>query len=113
MVNASSLTAGAASPRAPARRERGTVLGESLTADTVLVSHPDRDHYNALPYLLDGVSIGQIQVVGAAAEYSGPFVAWLDGLPCDKKRRRFTARRVSSLGCVALSDRSRAFGREL
>lgn len=70
-----------------ARDHLRRVIGSAMKLDLVLVSHPDRDHYNALPYLLEGIDFGRIQLVGPAGEYSGGFVTWLAGVPAAKKKR--------------------------
>lgn len=72
---------------ARARAHLLRALTEQPKVDTVIVSHPDRDHYNALPYLLDGVAVGNVHVVGPADEYSGSFVGWLAGIPNENKAR--------------------------
>jgi competence protein ComEC len=62
------------------------VLGENGQLDTVVVTHPDRDHYNALPYLLEGVTFGRMWLVGDVGGYnSAAFTQWLDAVPASKK----------------------------
>jgi len=86
LVDGGSGIAASASPEGARDHLRG-VLGNSMSIDMVVVSHPDRDHYNALPYLLEGVQVGHVQVVGAAGEYSGSFVTWLAAIPSSRKTR--------------------------
>jgi beta-lactamase superfamily II metal-dependent hydrolase len=49
--------------------------------DDVVITHPDSDHYNALPELLAGVSVGELWMVGEWSDYREPdFRAWLQAL---------------------------------
>lgn len=62
-------------------------LGASMSLDAVIVTHPDRDHYNALPFLLDGVSFDRLWLVGRLEAYNSPsFKTWLDAVPAAKKK---------------------------
>jgi beta-lactamase superfamily II metal-dependent hydrolase len=46
--------------------------------DTLVITHPDADHYNLLPEVLDGVEVGKVLVAGKDAEFTAAsFDAWL------------------------------------
>lgn len=46
--------------------------------DTLVVTHPDADHYNFLDDVLEGVEVGKILMTGSADEYSADsFEFWL------------------------------------
>jgi beta-lactamase superfamily II metal-dependent hydrolase len=62
-------------------------LGASMSLDAVIVTHPDRDHYNALPYLLEEVTFDRLWLVGRLEAYnSSSFKTWLDAVPASKKK---------------------------
>jgi len=61
--------------------------------DTLVITHPDADHYNLLPYAISDIEVGQVLIAGETSEYdatanvsgaaqrtSKGFSAWLDGL---------------------------------
>ena len=62
--------------------------------DTLVITHPEADNYNMLPFLLEGIQVGQVMYVGQIDEYAAgtyqsdglidedkPFSAWLSTLP--------------------------------
>lgn len=53
-------------------------LGQNPNIDTLVLTHPDKDHYSQLPHVLDGVSVGTVVMAGRANEYrSCNFDEWL------------------------------------
>ncbi|MCG3131960.1 MAG: hypothetical protein FLDDKLPJ_02770 [Phycisphaerae bacterium] len=59
--------------------------------DTLILTHPDADHYNLLDDVLDGVTVGKVLMTGTSDEYSsGDFSAWLDEHESIVKRLRPT-----------------------
>jgi len=49
--------------------------------DTLIVSHPDADHYNLIPEVLHDVSVGRAWFVGIADDYDGEVFRWLQREP--------------------------------
>jgi beta-lactamase superfamily II metal-dependent hydrolase len=45
--------------------------------DVLVVTHPDQDHYNLIPQILQDVGIAHIYRVGAPDDYSKSFQTWL------------------------------------
>lgn len=52
------------------------------TIDALVITHPDRDHYNLLPDVLEGVAVQKTLLVGQPSEHSsGNTDDWIDDLP--------------------------------
>jgi len=62
--------------------------------DTLVITHAEADNYNLLPFLLEGVAVGNVLYVGQAEDYTAgtfqsdgllhddiPFSAWLSSIP--------------------------------
>ena len=45
--------------------------------DTLVITHPDADHYNLVPEVLNGIPISRILMVGEELDYSLRFQKWL------------------------------------
>ncbi|RVT93483.1 MBL fold metallo-hydrolase [Sphingomonas crocodyli] len=55
--------------------------------DYLIVTHPDADHYNLLPEVLDEISIGQAWYVADRADYADKeLYDWLNATPAKAKR---------------------------
>ena len=52
--------------------------------NTLVITHPDRDHYNLLVEVLRGVSVDHIYRVGDLEDYRQAFQEWLDGFPANR-----------------------------
>lgn len=61
-------------------------LGEDQPViDTLVITHPDKDHYNLIPDLLEDIEIGHLYRVGAVKDYtSKDFKTWLNAFPKEK-----------------------------
>jgi beta-lactamase superfamily II metal-dependent hydrolase len=51
--------------------------------NTLVITHPDTDHYNFLDDLLSGVTVGNIFRVGVESDYSTWFWTWLGNFRAD------------------------------
>lgn len=50
--------------------------------DALVVTHPDKDHYNLIKHSLDGVDVEKVFIVGSTDEYAeAAFDTWLENLP--------------------------------
>jgi len=59
--------------------------------DTLIVTHPDADHYNLIGDVLDGISVGQSYYVGNKSDYkSQTAYNWITKEPSKSKRLRFS-----------------------
>ena len=53
-----------------ARQYLQKVLGsQSVNIDTLVVTHPDRDHYNLLPTVVAAGNVGQVFKIGSKKDY--------------------------------------------
>ena len=67
MVDCGSLGGG---DREAAKQRVQAILAEGNgKVDTLVITHPDADHYNWIPYVLDGVDVDAIYMVGKSSEY--------------------------------------------
>ncbi len=65
--------------------------------DTVVITHPDKDHYSLLPSVLEGVSVGKLMMVGKPKEYTRCDVEpWLKKLK--KRTTRLTEDYYDDIG---------------
>lgn len=88
LVDGGSTTSETADPAgyAAGKHHLDTVLGASRRVDFVFVTHPDRDHYNALSGLLKDVDVEVIQLVGSDDDYkSSTFDEWLSTNPEERR----------------------------
>ena len=70
LVDAGSTSLKGDKPR-HVRDEIRAVLGENNPhVQTVVVTHPDADHYNMLPYVLEGISVDKVFTVAAPTEHA-------------------------------------------
>lgn len=72
----------------PQEEEIRSYLLERLGAgqpsiDTLVITHPDKDHYNLLPDLLHGITVDHLYRVGALKDYLKSFQGWLKDIPSD------------------------------
>lgn len=51
-----------------------------LKIDTLIITHPDADHYNKLQDVLEGISIDQLYRVGDINDYYANFWTWMETL---------------------------------
>ena len=66
----------------------GLIDPDTPRVDSLIITHADQDHYNLIPFVLDGVDIGHIYHVGANHHYSNAnFRAWLNGFAADEKTK--------------------------
>lgn len=56
------------------------------TLTAVVVTHPDRDHYNFLPDILRGVTVQQLLRTGDDEEFDNEFVSWLQTIPASHRQ---------------------------
>lgn len=76
LVDAGSTTKGF--DPAPVRGYIMEHLGSAKRIDAIVVSHPDSDHYNLLPEVLDGVEVGHVYLTDKPSEYRESGVSvWL------------------------------------
>lgn len=59
---------------------------QNKAIDALVISHPDADHYNMIPYVLKDVSVGKVVIVGQKSEY-GSLAYWTNS---EKRTRRFS-----------------------
>ena len=61
-------------------------LGEDQPViDTLVITHPDKDHYSLIPDMLEDVEIGRLYRVGTVKDYtSKDFKTWLNAFPKEK-----------------------------
>ncbi len=72
--------------------------------ETLVITHPDADHYNLLPYAVSDIQVDQVLMVGRADEHGAPanlaradrrtrdgFQDWLDNPPTGTTVRAITA----------------------
>jgi competence protein ComEC len=66
--------------------------------DALVITHPDKDHYNFLPTVLDGVEIGHIYTSGTMSDHTEAGVeAWLDSFDsADRTRLSASAYNVAT-----------------
>ncbi len=70
---------------------------DGLRLDVLVITHPDADHYNMIPYVLKGVAIGQLVMIGDADEHNAKafttnswqkknrgFADWLETIELEK-----------------------------
>jgi competence protein ComEC len=66
------------SPAGAARSITACLWSRGIThIDAIVISHADADHYNALPELLERVSVGVVYVSPVMFQESSPALAWL------------------------------------
>ncbi len=58
------------------KQQLEAALGDSRNIDTLIVTHPDADHYNRMPDTLAGYNIERVFRVGTADDYSYLFWDW-------------------------------------
>ena len=52
---------------------------DNPTVDVLVVTHPDQDHYNLLPHVLEGVEVKSVLIAGDSSEYTvAEMEGWLD-----------------------------------
>ena len=102
-----------------AREHLLATLGRELHIDHVIVTHPDLDHYNALPFLLDGIEFERLTLVSTAGSYKGKaFNQWLSAIEASKVERIERAgrdpmgERPKAIECGTASVHRLAFGVE-
>lgn len=61
--------------------------------DSLVVTHPDADHYNLLTDALNEIPVGKVFYVGAYDDYSRSFSSWLRGFSNSKRHRLSTSDR--------------------
>ena len=72
--------------------------------ETLVITHPDSDHYNLLPYVVSDIQVDQVLIVGRSNEHGAPanvaqadhrtkdgFQDWLDNPPAGTTVRVITA----------------------
>ena len=57
-----------------------TLEGRERRIHTLIVSHPDADHYNRLHLVLQGINVDQVFMIGIEDDYYMYFWDWLEGL---------------------------------
>jgi beta-lactamase superfamily II metal-dependent hydrolase len=61
-------------------------LGPNPKIDVLVITHPDQDHYNLLPTVLEGVEIGRVLLTDPNERYTVAKVnEWLDKIPAPKQ----------------------------
>lgn len=53
---------------------------------TLIITHPDADHYNVLPRVLEAVPVESVFYSGALTNYQRPFQDWLSSLSAERTR---------------------------
>ncbi len=60
------------------RRYLEKALDGRKKIETVVITHPDTDHYNMIPEVLKGLQVGQVYASGSSKEYTEDFRDWLE-----------------------------------
>jgi beta-lactamase superfamily II metal-dependent hydrolase len=69
LIDCGTLPIYRAEPDVARDRLRDALPDDYDRVDLLVITHPDSDHYNMLPYVLHGISIGHIWFVGNIFEY--------------------------------------------